>query len=42
MDYLYLNDLYKNEKEYLGKKIKLKGWIRNHRKQKKLWLYKFL
>lgn len=34
MDYLYLNDLYKNEKEYLGKKIKLKGWIRNHRKQK--------
>ena len=35
MDYIYLNDLYKDEKKYLGKKIKLKGWIRNHRKQKK-------
>ena len=34
MDYIYLNDLYKDEKKYLGKKIKLKGWIRNHRKQK--------
>ena len=34
MDYIYLNDLYKNEKEFIGKKIKLKGWIRNHRKQK--------
>ena len=34
MKYLYLNDLYKNEKKYLGKKIKLKGWIRNHRRQK--------
>ena len=34
MDYLYLNDLYKDEKKYLGKTIKLKGWIKNHRKQK--------
>lgn len=34
MDYLYLSDLYKNEKEYLGKEIKLKGWVKNHRKQK--------
>lgn len=34
MDYIYLNDLYKDEKKYLDKKIKLKGWIRNHRKQK--------
>lgn len=34
MDYIYLNDLYGKEKEYEGKKIKLKGWIRNHRKQK--------
>ena len=34
MDYLYLNDLYKDEKRYLGKTIKLKGWIKNHRKQK--------
>ncbi|MBR3898436.1 MAG: asparagine--tRNA ligase [Bacilli bacterium] len=35
MDYIYLNDLYKDEKKYLNKNIKLKGWIRNHRKQKK-------
>lgn len=35
MDYIYLNDLYKDEKKYLGKKIKLKGWIKNHRRQKK-------
>ena len=34
MDYIYLGDLYKDEKKYLGRKIKLKGWIRNHRKQK--------
>ena len=34
MDYIYLDELYKDEKKYLGKKIKLKGWIRNHRKQK--------
>lgn len=34
MGYLYLNDLYKDEKKYLGKTIKLKGWIKNHRKQK--------
>ena len=34
MNYLYLNDLYKDEKKYLGKTIKLKGWIKNHRKQK--------
>lgn len=35
MDYIYLNELYKDEKKYLEKDIKLKGWIRNHRKQKK-------
>ena len=34
MDYLYLNELYKDEKKYLDKTIKLKGWIKNHRKQK--------
>ena len=34
MDYIYLDDLYKDEKKYLGKEIKLKGWVRNHRKQK--------
>ena len=35
MDYIYLDELYKDEKKYLEKDIKLKGWIRNHRKQKK-------
>lgn len=34
MDYIYLSELYANVEEYLGKKVKLKGWIRNHRKQK--------
>ena len=34
MDYICLKDLYKNEKKYLEKEVKLKGWIRNHRKQK--------
>ena len=34
MDYIYLNDLYNDLENYLGKTIKLKGWIRNHRKQK--------
>ena len=34
MDYIHLKDLYKDEKKYLEKEIKLKGWIRNHRKQK--------
>ena len=34
MDYMYLNDLYAKEEKYVGKTVKLKGWIRNHRKQK--------
>lgn len=34
MKYIYLSDLYKDEKEYVEKEIKLKGWIKNHRKQK--------
>ena len=41
MDYIYLNDLYGKEKEYEGKKIKLKGWIRNHRKQKDFGFIQF-
>lgn len=34
MDYIYLNDLFKEKEKYEGKEVKLKGWIRNHRKQK--------
>ena len=34
MDYIYLNDLYSKLEEYKGKSVKVKGWIRNHRKQK--------
>lgn len=41
MDYIYLNELYEKEKDYLGKKIKLKGWIRNHRKQKDFGFIQF-
>ena len=31
---MYLNELYKEPKKYLNKKIILKGWIRSQRKQK--------
>lgn len=41
MDYIYLNELYGKEKDYLGKRIKLKGWIRNHRKQKDFGFIQF-
>ncbi len=34
MDYIYLSDLFSNVIELKGKDIKLKGWIKNHRKQK--------
>lgn len=33
MDYTYLSDLFKDESKFEGKDVKLKGWIRNHRKQ---------
>lgn len=41
MDYIYLNDLYGKEKEYEGKKIKLKGWIRTIENKKILVLFNF-
>ncbi len=31
---MYLNELYKEPKKYLGKEITIKGWIRSQRKQK--------
>ena len=34
MDYTYLDDVFKKSEELKGKEIVLKGWIRNHRKQK--------
>ena len=34
MDYIYLSEIFKEKEKFLGKKVKLKGWIRNHRKQK--------
>lgn len=41
MDYIYLNDLYENQEKYVGKSIRLKGWIRNHRKQKEFGFISF-
>ena len=34
MDYTYLSDLFRNVNKLKSKEVKLKGWIRNHRKQK--------
>ena len=34
MDYVFLSDLYACKDEFLGKEVKVKGWIRNHRPQK--------
>ena len=34
-------DLFKNTKKYLGKEVTLKGWIRNHRKQKEFGFIEF-
>ena len=31
---MYLNELYKDPKKYLGSEITIKGWIRSQRKQK--------
>ena len=36
-----LKELYLKIEEYLGKKIKLQGWIRNHRKQKEFGFIDF-
>ena len=34
MDYMCLDDVFKKAQDLKGKEITLKGWIRNHRKQK--------
>ena len=34
-------DLFKNTKKYIGKKITLEGWIKNHRKQKEFGFISF-
>ena len=34
-------ELYENTKDYLGKKVILEGWIRNHRKQKEFGFISF-
>lgn len=34
MDYIYLDEMFKKTEMLEDKKIELKGWIRNHRKQK--------
>ena len=36
-----IKDLYKKEKEYIGKEIEISGWIRNHRKQKEFGFIDF-
>ena len=36
-----LKELYQNVEENLGKEIELKGWIRNHRKQKEFGFIDF-
>ena len=34
-------EIWKNSKEYIGKTVTLKGWIRNHRKQKEFGFIEF-
>lgn len=38
---MYINELYNDQQAYIGKDVKLNGWIRNHRKQKKLGFIDF-
>ncbi len=38
---MYINDLYSEQKACIGKEVKLNGWIRNHRKQKKMGFIDF-
>ena len=33
---MYLRDLFARLEDYVGKEVEIKGWIRNHRKQKKI------
>ena len=41
MNYTYLKNLFENEEKLIGKEITLKGWIRNHRKQKEFGFIDF-
>ena len=41
MDYVFLSDLYACKDEFLGKEVKVKGWIRNHRPQKEFGFIDF-
>ena len=41
MNYTYLKELFKTVKEKEGKEVVLKGWIRNHRKQKEFGFIDF-
>ena len=35
-------EIFKNLDKYMGKEVVLEGWIKNHRKQKRVWFYIFL
>ncbi len=41
MKAIYLNDLYKSIEDYFDKEIVIRGWIRNHRKQKEFGFIDF-
>ena len=41
MKAIYLNDLYKSIEDYVDKEIVIRGWIRNHRKQKEFGFIDF-
>ena len=41
MKKVYLNDLWKNVENYIGQEVLVKGWIRNHRKQKEFGFINF-
>ncbi len=36
-----VKDLFKDEEKYIGKKVKISGWVRNHRKQKEFGFIDF-
>ena len=38
---MYICDLFNNKEEYIGKVVKLNGWVRNHRKQKNMGFIDF-
>lgn len=36
-----IKELYEQYEELLNKEVTLQGWVRNHRKQKRNWFYRF-